>query len=78
MSAITVEELSKHTDPKDIWIVVNGKVYDVTNFLEDHPGTSKPFLHFAGKDATVGFNKHHPDLDISKADKVILKGTLSN
>ena len=78
MTDITIEELAKHSDPEDLWLAVNGKVYDVTNFLEHHPGGLKPFLHFAGKDATAGFNAKHPDLDITKATTVILKGNLVN
>lgn len=33
-----LEECSKHKSEKDCWIVVHGKVYDVTEFLDEHPG----------------------------------------
>lgn len=35
---ISLEECRKHTTDKSCWLVVHGKVYDVTNFLEEHPG----------------------------------------
>jgi L-lactate dehydrogenase (cytochrome) len=42
---ISVAELDKHAKPDDCWIVVNGKVYDLTTFAPNHPGgpDSKPF-----------------------------------
>lgn len=36
--AVTVSELSDHNTPADIWIVVDGKVWDVTEFAPQHPG----------------------------------------
>lgn len=35
---IKVEELKKHNSDKSCWLAINGKVYDVTPFLEEHPG----------------------------------------
>jgi hypothetical protein len=35
---ISLEEVKKHTSDKSCWLVVHGKVYDVTDFLEEHPG----------------------------------------
>ena len=34
----TLEDVAKHNTEKDCWVVVNGEVLDVTNFLPDHPG----------------------------------------
>jgi cytochrome b involved in lipid metabolism len=37
--------VAKHASPEDCWIVVNGKVYDLTKFAPDHPGgASSVFL----------------------------------
>lgn len=35
---ISTQEIANHAHENDIWIVVNGKVYDVTKFARDHPG----------------------------------------
>jgi cytochrome b involved in lipid metabolism len=44
----TLEECKKHTSDKDCWIVVHGKVYNVTDFLEEHPGGYDIILTSAG------------------------------
>ncbi len=77
MKIVSEEELMLHNKKHDIWIVINGYVYDVTNFLEHHPGTEKPFLSHAGKDASIGFNMTHPNIDISEVKDVVLIGEFS-
>nr|ANQ46484.1 cytochrome b5 [Santalum album] len=51
----TLAEVSEHHTPQDCWLVINGKVYDVTKFLEDHPGGDDVLLSATGKDATDDF-----------------------
>ncbi|GLT68609.1 hypothetical protein SLA2020_408210 [Shorea laevis] len=51
----TLAQVSEHNGPKDCWLIINGKVYDVTNFLEDHPGGDEVLLSATGKDATDDF-----------------------
>ncbi|RWW28716.1 hypothetical protein GW17_00006798, partial [Ensete ventricosum] len=41
-------EISLHTSKKDCWVSIHGKVYDVTTFLEDHPGGEDVILHASG------------------------------
>lgn len=31
----TMQEVSAHNKPNDLWIVINGNVYDVTKFVKD-------------------------------------------
>ncbi|KAH8517679.1 hypothetical protein Peur_048927 [Populus x canadensis] len=51
----TLADVSAHNSPKDCWLVVEGRVYDVTKFLEDHPGGDDVLLSATGKDATDDF-----------------------
>ncbi|KAH6909640.1 oxidoreductase [Coprinopsis sp. MPI-PUGE-AT-0042] len=44
------EDVATHASPTSCWITRGGKVYDVTNFLNDHPGGDELVLQFAGKD----------------------------
>jgi cytochrome b involved in lipid metabolism len=45
MMSYTMDEVAKHTTRETgIWIVVRGKVYAVTNYLNHHPGNYTQFL----------------------------------
>ncbi|GAA5996777.1 hypothetical protein JCM5350_007784 [Sporobolomyces pararoseus] len=46
----TEEDVSLHSSASDCWVTYKGKVYDVTSFLEDHPGSDELILQYAGKD----------------------------
>lgn len=52
---ITLEEVSKHATGKDCWMVIHGKVYNVTDFLDEHPGGDEVMISSSGKDATEDF-----------------------
>lgn len=72
----TLEDVAKHNKPEDCWVVVNGEVLDVTDFLADHPGGKKAILIYAGRDATEEFNMmHKPDVVAKYAPYAII-GTL--
>ena len=49
---ITWLELMKHTKTSDAWVLINGKVYDVTTYLAEHPGGDDILMYFSGKDAS--------------------------
>ncbi|CAK0880617.1 unnamed protein product, partial [Prorocentrum cordatum] len=46
---------SRHARADDAWLVIGGEVFDVTPWLEDHPGGRMLLLSFAGRDATDAF-----------------------
>lgn len=56
----TTDEVSQHNSKDSCWVIVHGKVYDVTEFLPEHPGGEKIILKYAGKDATKKFDPIHP------------------
>lgn len=59
-----VKEFSKseillHNSSKDCWIIVFNQVYNITDFLQKHPGGSEILLSRAGEDATSFFQTRH-------------------
>merc|ERR1712243_185216 len=52
LKVFSMEEVEKHTeakgDSKSIWTVIHDKVYDVTKFLDEHPGGEEIMIENAG------------------------------
>ncbi|KAK1442447.1 hypothetical protein BgAZ_404770 [Babesia gibsoni] len=53
-------EVALHNSPDDCWCIYNGKVYDITRYLDMHPGGRDHLLEYAGKDVTEEFYGVHP------------------
>ncbi|CAL5229091.1 g12350 [Coccomyxa viridis] len=53
----SLTEVKQHNTEEDCWIVVHGKVYNVTEFLDEHPGGFDIILTNTGKDATEDFEE---------------------
>lgn len=51
-----LEEIQKHTTETDLWFVRNGRVYNVTAFIDQHPGGMDTLMGVAGKDGTADFD----------------------
>lgn len=47
-----MKEVAKHATRDDLWIIVEGKAYDVTPLVEDHPGGWLPMVNMGGRDCT--------------------------
>ena len=64
---------------KMIWTVVDGVIYDITNYVDQHPGGKNKILRGVSKDATIMFKKSHPGLVIEKTVLTLMAvGTLQN
>ncbi|KAL2898341.1 Cytochrome B5-like protein [Bienertia sinuspersici] len=50
----TKAEVSLHNKRTDCWVIIKNKVYDVTSYVEEHPG-GDAILTNAGGDSTEGF-----------------------
>ncbi|XP_012597829.1 cytochrome b5 type B isoform X1 [Microcebus murinus] len=50
-----LEEVAQRNSLKELWLVIHGRVYDVTRFLNEHPGGEEVLLEQAGIDASESF-----------------------
>lgn len=56
--SFTPADVASHNSPdKGLYIIVDSAVYDVTNFIDEHPGGAKILKRVAGKDASKQFWK---------------------
>jgi cytochrome b involved in lipid metabolism len=55
----TMEEVAKHNSKESCWTVIRGEVYDLTNWIDKHPGGADKILKICGKDGTDLFIKQH-------------------
>jgi cytochrome b involved in lipid metabolism len=56
---LTMAEVAKHGTAESCFTVINGFVYDLTSFIDKHPGGSQKILPICGKDGTSAFNSKH-------------------
>uniref|UniRef100_A0A914Z8W8 Cytochrome b5 heme-binding domain-containing protein n=1 Tax=Panagrolaimus superbus TaxID=310955 RepID=A0A914Z8W8_9BILA len=63
MKEFNGEEIAKHNSEDSLWVIINGKVYDLTKFYLNHPGGVGVLMDAAGKDATKEFEKADHSLD---------------
>jgi len=54
-----MQEVAAHDKREDLWICVDGRAYDVTKYVDKHPGGFLPLLNMAGKDCTDVFANYH-------------------
>ncbi|HSS62952.1 MAG TPA: cytochrome b5-like heme/steroid binding domain-containing protein [Gammaproteobacteria bacterium] len=52
----TSAEVARHGSEVDCWMAIDGKVYDVTSYLPDHPAPPAVMLPWCGKDASEGMH----------------------
>ncbi|KAG4034415.1 hypothetical protein MFRU_003g03800 [Monilinia fructicola] len=75
--SISVQEISQHNLPSDLWIVVDNTVYDLTDFAPEHPGGSSIIGKYAGRDASKAYSEiHAPSLISSSLPMSKIVGTI--
>uniref|UniRef100_A0A2K6L971 Cytochrome b5 n=2 Tax=Rhinopithecus TaxID=542827 RepID=A0A2K6L971_RHIBE len=72
----TLEEIQKHNNSKSTWLILHHKVYDVTKFLEEHPGGEEVLREQAGGDATENFEDVGHSTDARELSKTYIIGEL--
>lgn len=73
---ITLEEVKKHNTRSSVWFVIHNKVYDVTKFMDEHPGGEEVLLEQAGKNASEIFEDVSHSADAKDLMKNYLVGEL--
>ncbi|KAB5575954.1 FMN-dependent dehydrogenase [Coniochaeta sp. 2T2.1] len=58
-SLISAHKVAEHKTANDLWTVVDGEVYDLTDFALEHPGGLDILLRYAGRDATAAYAAVH-------------------
>lgn len=66
MQTFTLEQVAQHISTGSCWVIIQDKVYDVTDFLFDHPGGANVILRYGGKDATAAYVPIHPSDALDK------------
>lgn len=57
----TRAQVATHDSQDDLWVIIDDKVYDLTEYVDEHPGGRESIAKNAGKDATKGFKgPQHP------------------
>lgn len=69
----SLAEVAEHYSTEDCWIVVCDRVYDVTGFLDSHPGGYFIIMEHAGRDATLVFRgSRHSDDAVRMLDQYLI------
>jgi len=64
---ISAKDVATHKTVEDgLWIIIDNEVYDVTQFINEHPGGPKILKRVGGKDASKQFWKYHGDNVLKK------------
>ncbi|SPO04914.1 probable Probable cytochrome b5 [Cephalotrichum gorgonifer] len=76
MSEFTYQQVAEHNTKDDLYMVIHDKVYNVSKFVDEHPGGEEVILDVAGQDGTEAFE------DVGHSDEArellgpLLVGTL--
>ncbi|ORX77514.1 acyl-CoA dehydrogenase NM domain-like protein [Basidiobolus meristosporus CBS 931.73] len=73
---LTAQDVQKHNTENDCWIIVHGKVYDLSNFLSEHPGGKKVLVRVAGTDASKQFDNFHNKAVLDQWGPKLLVGSI--
>ena len=52
---LTIASVQQHATPDNCWIIISNNIYDVTNYMNLHPGAASTIIPYCGADATNAF-----------------------
>ena len=54
-SIFTAAQIAEHAGTQSCWVIIKGRIYDVTEYVDIHPADPDTILKYCGKDATKGW-----------------------
>ncbi|KAI9727207.1 MAG: hypothetical protein M1834_008467 [Cirrosporium novae-zelandiae] len=73
---LTRAEVAKHNTEDSLWCIIDHRVYDLTDFIDAHPGGSIVLAQVAGQDATTVFYNLHRQEVLEKYKNSLCLGVL--
>jgi tetratricopeptide (TPR) repeat protein len=64
---LTLDEVKKHNSATDCWSIIDGNVYNLTNWVYSHPGGSARITAICGKDGSASFSGQHSNSNSAKS-----------
>ncbi|MEY2826847.1 MAG: hypothetical protein RLZZ122_1211 [Actinomycetota bacterium] len=55
----TMDQVAQKNSQSACWVVIDGKVYDLTDWIRQHPGGRGAILSICGTDGTSSFSSQH-------------------
>ncbi|KAJ5152804.1 NADH-cytochrome b5 reductase 1 [Penicillium canariense] len=74
----TMEDVAVHNTKADMWMVIHGQVFDITKYVQDHPGGADVLVEVAGQDATAAYEDVGHSEDAREIMQPYLVGTLAD
>lgn len=74
---LNMGEISKHNTESDCWILIEGKVYNITGYFGSHPGGNSTMSATCGKDATNAYMTKDPNATSSGSRSAHSSGAIS-
>ncbi|CAG2178493.1 unnamed protein product, partial [Oppiella nova] len=59
----TLKEIREHNTRESVWLLIHNSVYDVTKFIDEHPGGEEVLLEQSGGEATDAFEEIGHSMD---------------
>ncbi len=74
---LNMTEIAKHNKSSDCWMLISGKVYNITSYFGSHPGGGNTMTPSCGKDATAAYMTKDPYASTSSSRSAHSSNALS-
>ncbi|PMR72895.1 cytochrome b5 domain-containing protein [Billgrantia endophytica] len=70
---ITLAELAEHDHAESCWKAIHGQVYDLTDYIPDHPTSEEVIVEWCGRESTYGWDNKRPGVPHSPRAESLLE-----